>query len=251
MRPKEELLALGLKPMAWDEVLKAVQEKLGPADRDLFLRHHRNFVGYLSQDTLERFYAFVFSHDLHLEVNGFRFHRIEGILEILLSRIVPGQCILDVGAGAGLIAAILLNRCMPKTYVTQDLCRGARDFLLSMGFAVLPHPAPERPPGGLFDLILCADSLGEINSDDQGALAGPDPAGAGDLSRMIAERYGFAEKLEPWKSYLAEGGKVFLWEPIARRKAWEAIGTDLEKNGWKTRLHGDMPRHSYLELTLA
>lgn len=250
MGMKDELSALGLKPMAWTEVLRAVQERLEPPDRDRFVRLHKNFVGYISQDTLNRFYGFVFSRGLQLEINGFRFNRLESILDVLVPMIKPGLSILDVGAGAGLVATILLKLARPKSYVTQDPCREVRDHLMSMGFAVLPHPAPNPPPNGRFDLILCIDSLGELNADEDGALANPDKVAPEDLPRLIEERYGFAQKLEGWKPYLAAGGKLMIWEPIAHRLAWSAIEKLAEGEGWSTRFWGEAPRHSYLELTL-
>lgn len=250
MGAKEELLALGLKPMTWAEVLKTVQAKLEAPDREKFQRLHRNFVGYLSPDTLGRFYGFVFAHGLQLDVNNFRFTRLEGILEVLLGLLPSGQRILDVGAGSGLIATVLLKQKSPKTCVMQDPVSEVRDFLLSMGFPVLPHPAPEAPPVTPFDFILCIDSLGEINSDEDGALRNPEKAAPEDLPHLIEERYGFSEKLEPWKRYLAPGGKLLLWEPIGFQQVWEAMAASLGESGWQARLQGDSPKHSYLELTL-
>lgn len=247
---KDELLALGLKPMTWPEVLKAVQERLSPTDHDRFLRLHKNFVGYISQGTLDRFYGFVFSHGIQLEINGFRFNRIESILAVLLPLIKPGQSILDVGAGAGIAATVILKQAMTRSYVTQDPCREVRDHLMSSGFSVLPHPPPNPPPNGRFDLILCMDSLGEVNSDEDGTLANPDKVEGESLSLLIEERYGFSQKLEVWKPYLSPGGRVLVWEPIAQRRVWEAMERTLTEKGWKTRLQGDAPRHSYLELTL-
>lgn len=250
MLMKDELLALGLKPMAWPEVLKAVQERLSPSDHDRFLRLHRNFVGYISQGTLDRFYGFVFSHGIQLEINGFRFNRIESILETLLPLVKPGLSILDVGAGAGIVASILLKQGSSGTYVVQDPCLEVRDHLMASGFAVLPHPPPNPPPNGRFDLILCIDSLGEVNSDDDGALTNPDPIDPEKLLQLIEERYGFAQKLEVWKPYLSQGGKLLIWEPISQRRVWEAIERTLTNKSWKSHLQGDSPRNSYLELTL-
>lgn len=249
MEVREELLALGLRPSTWDEAVAAAKEKLPQADRAAFLKHHRNFVEYVSEDTLNRFYGFVFSRGISLEINGFRFQRLENILNALLSVLPPGLSLLDVGAGAGIPGAVVLKHCHPKRYVAQDPCREARDYLQSMGFAVLPHPAPRIPPGGAFDRILCLDSLGELNSDDQGALTGPDLP-LEDRVRLVEQLYGFGQKLEPWKSYLAGTGKVLMWEPIRHRGAWEAIEAHVRAYGWKTHFHGTAPGNSYLELTL-
>lgn len=250
MRMKDELLALGLKPMAWPEVLEAVRERLAPSDRERFIRLHKNFVGYISQGTLDRFYGFVFSRGIQFEINGFRFHRIRGILETLLPLIKPGLSILDVGAGAGIVASVLLKHAMAKSYVTQDPCREVRDHLMSSGFAVLPHPPPNPPPEGRFDLILCIDSLGELNSDEDGALANPEKVEPENLVQLIEERYGFAHKLESWKPYLAPEGRVLIWEPISLGRTLDAIAKGLTGKGWTTCQQGSAPGPSYLELTL-
>jgi hypothetical protein len=250
MRAKEELIAQGLRPAAWPEVMEAARMRLAPPLHERFVRLHRNFVSYVSQDTLDRFYAFVFTHGLHLEVNGYRFNRLESILDAALSRIRTGDAVLDVGAGAGIVATALVKHVRPRTYVAQDPCREARDHLMSLGFTVLPHPAPERPPADRFDVILAADSLGELNADDDGALERPEQVPDQDLGPMLEERYGYAHKLEAWKPYLADGGRVLLWEPIAHRKVWTTLADLLGGNGWAVRLHGGTPRDSYLELTL-
>jgi hypothetical protein len=250
MQANEELFSMGLRPMTWPEVLQAVQDRLDPAGRERFARLHRNFVAYLSAETLDRFYGFVFSQGLHLEINGYRFHRLAVLLERILARVEPGAGILDIGAGAGLVASVLARRAAPRTLVVQDPCREVRAHLSAMGFRVLPHPPPAAPPQGPFDLLLCVDSLGEINADDDGTLAHPERVDGAELPRLVEERYGFAHKLEPWKPYLARGGRVLLWEPIARREAWEAIAAGLAGAGWKTALRSDDPDASYLELTL-
>jgi len=249
MLVREELRALGLEPRTWDEAVAAAKEKLPQADRAAFLRHHRNFVEYVSEDTLNRFYGFVFSRGISHEINSFRFQRLESVLSALLPILPPGLSVLDVGAGSGIPGAVLLKHGHLKRYVAQDPCREVRDYLQSMGFAVLPHPVPRVPPGGAFDRILCLDSLGELNSDDQGALAEPDLP-LEDRVRLVEQLYGFGQKLEPWKPYLAEGGRVLVWEPIKHLGAWEAIGTHLNAYGWNPRFHGTAPSNSYLELTL-
>lgn len=249
MEVREELLALGLVPRTWDEAVAAAKEKLPQADRAAFLKHHRNFVEYVSEDTLNRFYGFVFSRGISHEINSFRFQRLENILNALVPILPSGLSLLDVGAGSGIPGTVLLKHGHPRRYVAQDPCREVRDYLQSMGFAVLPHPIPRIPPEGAFDRILCLDSLGELNSDDQGALADPDLL-PGERVRLVAQLYGFGPKLEPWKPYLAGSGKVLVWEPIKHRGAWEAIESHLRDHGWNTCFHGTTPANSYLELTL-
>ena len=66
---------------------------------------------------------------------------------------------------------------------------------------------------------------------------------------MLEQRYGFAEKLESWKPYLAPGGRVLLWEPIPYQNAMEALADSLRNEGWETRLHAPAPGRNYLELS--
>ena len=238
--------------MSWNEVLLAVEARLKPEDWKTFTRLHRNFVGYASEGTLSRFYGFVFSHGLHLELNGFRFRRLESILAALASRPASaGARVLEVGAGAGILAAAAVKLLAPREYVTHDLCAGARDHLQAEGFAVLPHPAPPGPAGGPFDLIVCADSLGEIHSDDDGYLRDPANHAAPEFADALEERYGFAHKLSIWKPYLAASGNLLLWEPFTHAAVWERLARYLGETGWAARpvpaASGTAP---YLELSL-
>jgi hypothetical protein len=242
-------------------VLETIKAGLPRPDWEKFTRLHKNFIGYRSESTASRFYGFVFSQGLQLNVNAFRFGRLAVILKDLLPEIPPGISILDIGAGAGIIASILKKNRAPLSLVVQDPCREVRDELTAQGFTVLPHPAPlfplraSRPgvspagpqPGG-FDLLLCIDSLGEINSDDDGALAKPDGVPTGELAEMLEERYGFAQKLQPWRPYLAPGGRILLWEPFAYQNAMDALASLLRDSGWDARLHSRAPDRNYLEL---
>ncbi|HKP97408.1 MAG TPA: methyltransferase domain-containing protein [Fibrobacteria bacterium] len=247
---ERELQSQGLSPKTWPMVLESLKAGLPAADWEKFSRLHGNFTGYRSENTSSRFYGFVFSRGLHLDVNNFRYARLMSILKDLLPEIPPGISILDVGAGAGIIASIVRRHCAPRSLVLQDPCREVRDALSARGFAVLPHPAPAAPEGkeGGFDLLLCIDSLGEINSDDDGALAKPGDTAPGELAEMLEERYGFTQKLRPWKPYLAPGGRVLLWEPFAYQTAMESLALSLREGGWNVNLHSRAPGRNYLEL---
>ena len=67
----------------------------------------------------------------------------------------------------------------------------------------------------------------------------------------MEQRYGFGQKLEPWKPYLAEGGRCFFGNP----SAIGCLGRDCRiicaTYGWTARLQGETPGDSYLELTLS
>jgi hypothetical protein len=249
MDPRQELSSQGLKPMGWEDVLREVQGKLSAEDWKTFSRLHRNFVGYVSQGTLARFYGFVFSHGLQREINGFRFHRLEKIIAALAARPERGARVLDVGAGAGIVAGAARKILSPSEYVAQDLCDGARDYLSSRGFPVLPHPLPASPQGKPFDLILCADSLGELNSDEDAFLSQPANASLPLFAEAIEERYGFAQKLQTLKPYLSPSGRLLMWEPFSHRAVWEALARYLGP-AWKTRLDTGIPGGEYLELSI-
>lgn len=247
MDVKDEMQALGLAPMSWDEAATAAKEKLPPADRATFHRLHNNFTGYNSPETLNRFYGFVFSRGIQFEINNFRFPRLEGILQSLLPLLKPEHSILDLGAGSGIISTLILKNVHPRALVLQDPCREVRDYLLSMGFSVLPHPAPASPPDR-FDRILAVDCLGELNSDEDDSLLNGDGSLL-DRIRLVEQAYGFGQKLEAWKSYLAPEGQILLWEPIRHRSAWEAIQGHLLDYGWKVELFGDNPKNTHLRLS--
>ncbi len=251
MQADKELRESGLSPGAWKDSLAKIQARLSPGDWDRFSRLHRNFVGYRNEDTLARFYGFAFSRDLQFDINAHRFARLSGILESLAESIEPGQTILDIGAGSGLIAGVVKRCLAPSAYVVQDPCPDIRDSLACQGFSVLPHPAPSLPPDRPFDRILCIDSLGEVNADEDGMLSETAEISAGDYAVMLEERYGIAQKLRPWRPYLAQQGRVLIWEPLKHRRAWEALSTLLLEEGWIPEFHAHRPQTPYLELKLA
>jgi SAM-dependent methyltransferase len=257
-----DLRALGLHPASWPQTLETLKAKLPKQDWETFSRLHRNFTGYRSESTLSRFYGFVFSRGLQWDINAYRFGRLKAVLTDLLPELSPGLAILDIGAGSGIIATLIQRRFAPRAYVAQDPCAEVRDELAAQGFTVLPHPAPALPPalGGAapspadakgaagFDLLLCVDSLGEVNGDDDGQMTKPDTLDPAELADMLEQRYGFAQKLEPWKPYLAAGGRVLLWEPIPYQNAMEALAQRLRTEGWEAALHAPAPGRNYLEL---
>lgn len=242
-----ELRRQGLAPLAWKNSLSAIQARLSPAEMERFSRAHKNFVGYRSESTLDRFYGMVFRLGLQNEVNGYRFDRLAGILEDAFAAVAPGESILDVGAGGGYLGAILVRLRAPRAYVAYDPISAVRDGLAAQGLSVLPHPPPPRPEWP-FDAILCADSLGEINADDDGALARPDLVPPGELPELLEQRYGFAQKLAPWKAYLAPTGRILLWEPFAYPEAFAAVALHLGACGWNAAVRSRAPGRNYLEI---
>jgi hypothetical protein len=244
----------GLAPKPWSEVLETVKAKLPAREWETFSRLHKNFVGYRSESTLSRFYGFVFSQNLQMDVNAYRYGRLKAVLADLIEEVHAGNSILDIGAGAGILSTVIQRHRSPRTLVLQDPCREVRDELTAQGFRVLPHPPPARPSDWNvsvshgFDLLLCVDSLGEVNADDDGALTKPDAVPAADLPDMLEERYGFAQKLAPWIPWLAPGGRVLLWEPFPVGNVFEALAISLRNDGWDAQIRTRAPGRNYLEL---
>ncbi len=236
-------------PGSWKESLDSIRGWLSPLEWETFSRLHRNFVGYRSNDTLNRFYGFVFSQNLQNEINRPRFGRLSGVLQILLEEIPPGLSILDIGAGSGLIATLLKRGRSPSPYVVQDICKEARQFLSLQGFDVLTEPVP-RVPAQKFDRIISVDSLGEVNADEDEFLSEASSLTEIEYSIMMEERYGLGLKLEGWKSYLKPNGRFFFWEPFKHARAWKTLENLLISSGWKVQLRCESTRQAYLELTL-
>ena len=245
----KELKSCGLMPGSWKDSLVAIKLGLSPADWDRFSRLHRSFISYNSPDTLSRFYRFVFTHGLHLEINRPRFARLAGILTVLAEEIPAGISILDLGAGSGLIASIVKQQQAPANYTVQDTCADVRAFLVKKDFAVLPHPAPAVPDIP-FDLILCVDSLGEVNADEDGQLSENSEAESTEFAILMEQRYGILEKLDPWKVYLKPQGRVLFWEPFKHNRVWEALVSLLEGADWKVVRRSDASGRPFLELRL-
>jgi SAM-dependent methyltransferase len=246
---RAELLRQGLAPLAWKDSLAAIKAKLSPADMERFSRAHKNFVAYRSETTLTRFYDAVFTLGLHREVNGYRFARLAAVLTDALAEIPAGASLLDVGAGAGFVAAALLRLRAPRSYVVYDPVPAIRDELSAQGLSLLPHPPPHKPDSP-FDVILCVDSLGEVNSDDDGMLLRPEGATPEELPGLLEQRYGFAHKLAAWKPYLAPEGRILLWEPFAYPEAFHAVARQLETSGWKAQVKSRAPGRNHLEIRL-
>jgi SAM-dependent methyltransferase len=242
-----ELRRQGLEPLAWKDALAAIQARLSPSDMERFSRAHRNFIGYRTESTLARFYGTAFALGVQHLVNGSRFGRLAGILEDLCAEMVPGLAVLDVGAGAGYVGAALIQHRAPKAYVAYDPVPAVRDELIAQGFEALPHPPPPKPDK-TFDVILCVDSLGEVNADDDGSLSRAEGIVAEELPELMEQRYGFAEKLAAWKPFLASDGRILLWEPFAYPEAFAALTTLLGARGWRAELRTRAPGRNYLEI---
>jgi hypothetical protein len=247
---QQELIEYGLSPGTWQDSLAVIKSVLAPKDWEQFNRLHRNFVGYRTEETLKRFYGFVFTHDLHLEINRQRFRRIAGIISVLDQEVQSGLNILDIGAGSGIIAHWLIKHKTPVAYTVQDSSPGVRTFLADQGFSVLADATPENPVAGPFDLLLCIDSLGEVNADEDGMLSETSSLNETDYSLVLEERYGLVMKLKFWKPYLAKKGRLLFWEPFKHARPWKSLNFLVNQDGWKSTFKEDESGRPYLILEL-
>lgn len=225
----------GLAPLAWDEALRRIEAALG-AQAEAFARRHRAFVAYPAEHTARAFYDFAARHGLHPLLASHRFDRLAAIAASLRDFPLDGAAILDAGAGGGFLAGWLRDGQGARITVS-DLSPASEEALAAQGFPLLRDAAAETR----FDLILCADSLGEVNADEDAWLA--DPAHAED-PRFVEEleaRYGLAHKLADLKPRLAPGGRVALFEPAPQAHFWRGAARLLEGEGWNAKILGPKP----------
>jgi SAM-dependent methyltransferase len=243
--------SLGLEPLSWDDALRLAEATLG-AEADTFARKHRAFVAYPTEHTARAFYDLVARHGLHPLLASHRFDRLVAIAEALdasSDASLNGARALDVGAGGGFLAAWLRDARGARVTVS-DLSPASEEALAARGFALLRDTTRDASNDARFDLILCADSLGEVHADEDEWLS--DAAHAED-PRFAAEleaRYGFAEKLSALRPRLAAGGRVALFEPAPQAHFWRGAARLLEGHGWSARILGPEPAWGLI-LTLA
>jgi hypothetical protein len=235
--PESFFRAHGLEPLAWDAVLTRVGERLGPAEADTFARLHRAFVAYPAEHTCRAFYDFCARRDLLDLLASYRFDRLCDIAASL-SQTDPelplrGARVLDWGAGGGALAAWLRDE-RGAQVSASDLSPATAERLAARGF---PPPAP----GETFDFILCADSLGEIHADEDDWLADEGNAGDESFSGELDARYGLVPKLAALATWLAPGGTVLLFEPVAQEHFWQGAARLLEDAGWRAEMLGPAP----------
>jgi SAM-dependent methyltransferase len=231
LSPESHLRQQGLTPLAWDEILTLVEQKLTPTESQTFQRLHRAFAAYPAAHTVRAFYDFAAQRDLLALLAGFRFERLVDLAGALSTQALAGRRALDYGAGGGYLAAYL--RAAGAEVTVADFSPATLRRLETLGYPVV---AGEVPPAPDFDLILCADSLGEVNADEDDWLAAPENLGDPNYPGELNARYGFAEKLAPLKSRLAANGFVLLFEPVRHAHFWQGAARALEGAGWKAEV---------------
>ena len=162
--PEEYFRNQGLTPMNWEEVLKAVEARLAPAELPNFQRLHRSFTGYPVEPTCRAFYDFSAAHGLSDLLASFRFERLCRISACMFGLVLGGKKIFDIGAGGGYLAGYLQAELGADVSVT-DWSAESRKFLKKAGFTTYENEFDADLSGKHFDFILCADSLGEVNAD--------------------------------------------------------------------------------------
>ncbi len=235
LTPTEFLNAQGLKSRAWSEVLAHIDTHLTPDEALTFARVHRAFVAYPAAHTCRTFYDFVARHGLLKIVASTRFERLTHIIESL-GQTVPlstGKRALDFGAGSGLIST-WLREVTGHSVAAVDLSTASMAALAESGFPA-PHPEDQ------FDLIVCADSLGEIHADEDDWLSEPENSDDRDFGAELEARYGFSHKLMPFKALLKSDGVVLIYEPIALDHFWQGAASLLTHAGWHVEILGPNP----------
>jgi SAM-dependent methyltransferase len=231
--PESFLRSLGLEPLAWDAVLQRIETQLGIEKTERFARLHRAFVAYPAEHTCRAFYDFAARENLLDALACHRFDRLLALATALESRVPAGAKVLDYGAGGGYLAAwIRASRSASVSVV--DLSPGVSDALAAQGF-----PAPNM--GETFEVLLCADSLGEIHADEDDWLSDPENTDHDSFGSEMEARYGFAHKLAALKPFLAPRGSILLFEPVSLEHFWRGAAQLLESQGWRVEILGPEP----------
>jgi SAM-dependent methyltransferase len=236
------LRAQALEPLSWEEALLRLEQKLTTAGAETFKRLHRAFVAYPTAHTARSFYDFAAEQGLLPLLACFRFARLASLGSALAAAVASkpaGLRVLDVGAGGGWLAAWL--RAEGARVACLDLSPAARRALAARGFETFDDAAAAAASGERFDLLLCADSLGEIHADEDDWLADPANAGSPAYAEELEGRYGFAEKLEAFRPLLAPDGEILLFEPVPQPHFWHGAALALNARGWRAEVNGPDP----------
>ena len=244
--PADFFRARGLEPLAWDEVLRRV-ESLPDGVADEFTRRHRAFVAYPTEHTARAFYDFIARQGLHALLASHRFDRLVAIaaqVSPLLRDLPPDRArVLDVGAGGGFLARWLVEELRDSrgaTLSVTDLSPATLDALAAQDFQAA------GASNDSFDLILCADSLGEVHADEDEWLADPAHEDDPGFGEELEARYGLAHKLAALRPRLAPRAsgfpsRVALFEPAPQAHFWRGAARLLEGEGWSAKILGPDP----------
>ncbi len=231
--PESFLRLRGFAPLPWEEVLQRIERQLGPEFAPVFARLHRAFVAYPVEHTCKAFYDFVARHQLLDLLGCHRFDRMVLLAASLEMNVPSGARVLDYGAGGGVLAQ-WLRETKQASISALDLSPAVSAGLAAKGFS---------PPlaGETFDVLLCADSLGEIHADEDDWLSDPENAVDDGFGGELEARYGFAHKLADLKTWLAPQGTVLLFEPVTQAHFWRGAAAVLETADWQVEVLGPAP----------
>lgn len=236
----------GLEPLSWEQTLLGVEQKLTTQGAETFKRLHRAFTAYPTAHTARSFYDFAAEQGLLPLLACFRFARLASLGAALDAWLpappAPREAlrVLDVGAGGGWLAD-WLRETRGARVACLELSPAARRALAARGFETFDDAAQAAASGARFDLLLCADSLGEIHADEDDWLADPANAESPHYADELEARYGFAAKLEPLRALLAPEGAALLFEPVPLAHFWQGAARALEAGGWSVEVNGPEP----------
>ncbi len=184
----------------------------------------KRFSEYKSTALLKKMYSLILGSGGIYEVNIPRRNRLETIAQLLDEYIPPSQSVLDWGAGSGLLSLAIQRKLNPENYWVWDICPDFQYHLESLGF--------KWDEGGQgLDLVLCLDSLGECNSDEDQSLKNALMEKRPEGGELIESHYGFLEKITPLLERLLPNGQLFLIEPIYMDVFWESLRNFLSIRG--------------------
>lgn len=230
---QELLEELGIFPQSWDEIQEELRNRIPQYEFEKFKIVQSLFTSYTSKKNLIKYY----SHLVHVGqlelIQNFRARRILNIWEGI--PIHNHQSVLDYGAGAGLFSRAILNKCPNSLVYAYDICPAIQEYLantkktlspnLNERFTVLTsEPLFDFSLHQKFQMVICMDSLGEINSDDTSDLTEAiSQKNFERVGELLEVHYGLTHKFQELSKLLSPDGYILFTEPFSDRDIFQYI----------------------------